>query len=139
MECLERCSRPNALSPKSAAYKGGLCALHDLATAYSGGDSVAIAKRSVKEMRRQTFESKDSREIKLAAWYTQMSEIFPDVGTGNSIIGVYLPGKGTQFWQGHRKLGEISDVDFSRRFFEIWLGSMTSAPELRAALLGVLE
>lgn len=100
---------------------------------------VAIAKRSVKEIRRQPFSEEAHREIKLAAWYAQMRDIFPDVERGDSIIGLYLPGKGAQFWQGQRKLGEVMDADFGRRFFEIWLGPMSSAPELRASLLGGLE
>jgi hypothetical protein len=33
-------------------------------------------------------------------------------------------------------VGVIRDAEFSRRFFNIWLGEKTSEPKLRAQLIG---
>jgi hypothetical protein len=47
-----------------------------------------------------------------------------------------VPGFGARFWRNGAPLGEVADPAFSRAFFSIWLDPRTSAPELRAALLG---
>jgi hypothetical protein len=42
----------------------------------------------------------------------------------------------TIFFRDGAEIGRISDPDFGRAFFNIWLSQRTSAPELRAQLLG---
>ena len=88
-----------------------------------------IAKASVKEMRRVVDD-----ESLLTEWGTQMERIFPDVESGDHIIGHYNT-DGAVFSQDNRMLGQIRDPEFARAFFAIWLGPQTSAPKLRAALL----
>ena len=89
----------------------------------------AIAEASTKEMRRFVTD-----EQRLAAWETQMRSIFPDVRSGDHIIGVYLP-EGAQFYQNNRLIGTIDTPGFAAAFFAIWLDARTSAPDLRSALL----
>lgn len=96
-----------------------------------------IAQRSVHEMRRAgPLPPADE-----AAWLDAMRGIFPDVGPGDRIAGLWMPGTGARFVlhsaDGRRRvLGEVGDARFAERFFGIWLAPTSSAPELRQALLG---
>ncbi|NHC07511.1 chalcone isomerase family protein [Azonexus fungiphilus] len=90
----------------------------------------AIARASVDEMRRLGAD-----EASLSRWGAQMAALFPDVRAGDAILGVYQPGRAEFLFNG-RWLGAIDDAEFARRFFAIWLDPRTSAPALRAALLG---
>jgi hypothetical protein len=92
----------------------------------------AIAERSAEEIARLDFGSPAQR----AAWRDAMRALFPDVAAGDSLSGLYLPGRGARFFHNGQPLGEIDDAQFARAFFSIWLDPRTSAPDLRAALLG---
>lgn len=93
-----------------------------------------IADRSVEEMRKIGITD----EVKLAAWHTQMRQIFPDVDDGVSLTGIRGPQGESIFFHGNQEIGRIKDPDFGRAFFGIWLDEKTSAPELRQKLLGAL-
>lgn len=93
----------------------------------------AIADQSIKEMRKQGFTD----EIKLATWHNQMRSIFPDVSTGEVITGIFTEDGTSVFYFGLKEIGRIQDPEFSKVFFDIWLGSKTSEPELRKKLLGL--
>lgn len=92
----------------------------------------AIAERSNEEIARLGYGSPAQR----AAWAAAMLQLFPDVDAGDTLAGEHLPGVGARFQHNGRPLGEIADAAFSRAFFSIWLDPRTSAPALRAALLG---
>lgn len=99
--------------------------------AFKGRD---IAQRSIEEMRRiGRFTEAQARD-----WQQAMAAVFPDVSAGDRLLGVHLPGRGAQFLHNGRPAGEIADPEFARLFFGIWLSEQTSAPRLRAALLGPL-
>ena len=91
-----------------------------------------IVEASVDEMRRLGADEGD-----LLRWETEMKRLFPDVRKGDTITGFFLPDRGARFYLGSRALGEVADLDFARRFFAIWLDPRTSAPAVRAALLGL--
>lgn len=95
-------------------------------------DGDKIADRSTEEIRKLGFED----EVKLAAWHAQMKKIFPDVGDGITLTGVYQPRQGTIFYKNNKKVGAIKDPAFGKWFFGIWLDKKTSEPTLRKALLG---
>ena len=92
----------------------------------------AIADRSAEEIRKLGFAD----EARLAVWLADMRTIFPDVDEGRSLTGIYHPKLGTRFYDGGRSIGRIADPEFGRWFFGIWLSKKTSAPDLRAQLLG---
>ncbi len=73
---------------------------------------------------------------KFAEWLAQLSGIFPNVKKGDQLAGVYLPGRETRFFHNGQAIGNISDPEFGRHFFAIWLDEKTSQPMLRAHLLG---
>ena len=90
-----------------------------------------IAARSDEEIARLGYGSPEQRN----AWSAAMRRLFPDVAAGDTLAGEHLPGRGARFLHNGQPLGEITDPEFSRAFFSIWLDPRTSAPDLRAALL----
>ncbi|WP_209003538.1 chalcone isomerase family protein [Labrenzia sp. CE80] len=92
----------------------------------------AIARRTEKEMLRQGMP----KGAALNGWTRDMARIFPDVGPGQSIIGVRDNKGHTLFYSGGRRIGSIKDKTFTKRFFSIWLGSNTNDPALRSRLIG---
>ena len=93
----------------------------------------AIAERSIKEMRQQGFND----QAKLVAWESALKNIFPDIKKGNSIIGIRDDNNYTIFYKNNLKIGQINDPEFTKCFFDIWLGKETSQPQLRTQLLGL--
>jgi hypothetical protein len=95
----------------------------------------AIANRSIDEMRRVgRFTDAQAQN-----WLTAMRALFPNVGPGERITGVNLPGVGAEFWVNGQRAGAVNDADFARLFFGIWLDERTSEPKLRAQLLQGLQ
>ncbi len=76
-------------------------------------------------------------ELTIAAWYRIMRDIFPSVKKGTKLTGIYLPNKGTLFFEGDKPIGNVTDQEFSKWFFGIWLHEKTSIPVLRSKLLGI--
>ena len=91
-----------------------------------------IAERSVVEIERLGLGNPARR----AHWGEAMKAIFPDVQPGDTLTGVYLPGKGAQFFHRDLAIGTIDDPEFARAFFAIWLDERTREPKLRARLIG---
>jgi hypothetical protein len=75
-------------------------------------------------------------EPQAQAWQTEMTRLFPDVGDGDRLTGVMLPGEAARFYFNGELRGELRDPDFARLFFGIWLAPETSEPALRERLLG---
>lgn len=97
--------------------------------AFDGAD---IASRSLDEMRRQG----ELPEAQAQRWRQTMAALFPDVKQGDRLVGVRRADGGTRFYANGRRLGEVDDTEFGRRFFGIWLAPQTSQPTLRARLFG---
>lgn len=90
-----------------------------------------IAKRSLDEMQRSgPIEPAQAR-----TWEEQLAAVLPDVKEGDKLLGVHRPGQGVEFFSNRRRIGEIADPRFARRFFAIWLGPASSQPAMRDALL----
>lgn len=98
-------------------------------------DGRAIAERSLKEMRRQgSFAAEQEQR-----WLNAMEQAFPDVRDGDRLTGVHLPGTGARFLLNGQVRATISDPEFSRYFFGIWLSESTSEPQMRSQLLAALK
>jgi len=91
-----------------------------------------IATRTIDEIRGQGFAD----DAKLAAWSARLTALFPDVTDGVSLTAARDAQGRTVFYRGAARIGIVDDTDFTRRFFDIWLGEKTSEPKLRRALLG---
>lgn len=110
---------------RDAPFALSLAYLRDL----RGAD---IAERTISEIRDQGFGD----EARLAAWSARLTALFPDVTDGDSLTAVRDAKSRTIFYRGAARIGTVDDADFTRRFFDIWLGKKTSEPKLRRALLG---
>jgi Chalcone isomerase-like len=96
----------------------------------------AIAKASDDEIARLGFGTGEQRQ----RWSSQMSRIFPNVQSGDQIIGIYRPANdgqkaSTQFFLNAKPIGTIDDAEFGIAFFSIWLDERTRENSLRTALL----
>ena len=93
----------------------------------------SIASRSIDEMRDQGMED----EVKLATWFEQMQQLFPDVDKGQTITGIADASGRAVFYYNDSKIGSVDDPDFTQWFFNIWLSENTSQPKMREKLLGL--
>jgi hypothetical protein len=98
-------------------------------------DGADIAQRSIDEMEKQEKLAPE----KAQKWLKAMKEIFPNVDKTTSITGVNKPNYGAVFYKNGKKIGEIKDTEFAKRFFDIWLSPKTSEPKLRKQLLGEVK
>ena len=96
-------------------------------------DGKKIAEASYEQMQKLAVGTEPQR----LAWLQTMQRIFPDVREGQRIAGAYRAGiaPGVRFYLDGKVLADVSDGDFARAFFAIWLAPATTAPKLRSALL----
>ena len=92
-----------------------------------------IADVSADYMKKIGFQN----DKKLALWHKKMQEIFPDVENGTILTGVYYPNNKTVFYRNDDEIGTITDTEFGKWFFNIWLSEKTAFPKMRAGLLGI--
>lgn len=96
-------------------------------------DGDDIASRSVDEMRKQGMKD----EVKLAMWFEQMQQVFPNVDEGQTLTGIVDENQYSHFYFNDNKVGVIEDPEFTTWFFNIWLSEQTSEPKMREKLLGM--
>jgi hypothetical protein len=89
-----------------------------------------LVQATMEEMRRLGADP-----ARLPAWEAQLQRLFPDVQKGDTITGVLIPGMGVRFFHQDRLRGELTDGDFGRWFFAIWLHPDSRSPALRSQLL----
>ncbi|MDN2713013.1 chalcone isomerase family protein [Janthinobacterium sp. SUN118] len=96
-------------------------------------DGKKIAEASHEQMQKLGVGTQQQR----LAWLATMQRIFPDVKEGQRIAGAYRAGiaPGVRFYLDGQVLADVTDGDFARAFFAIWLSPSSTAPQLRAALL----
>jgi len=98
-------------------------------------DGEEIASRSIDEIRKLGMDD----EVKLAKWYQEMKDIFPNVKEGDTITGVVDNDQISHFYIDEQLLGHVHDKEFSKWFFSIWLSEDTSEPKMRKQLLGLAK
>jgi hypothetical protein len=92
-----------------------------------------IAERSLLEMKRLGKIDNHTSQ----AWLDLMIRAFPNITTGDRLSG-RTDGKGlVEFTHNDTLTAQVQDTDFASRFLGIWLHEATSAPEMRAQLLGI--
>lgn len=89
-----------------------------------------IAGRSVDEIGKLGYGSSAER----ARWGELMTQLFPDVRSGDRLTGVNVPGQGARFFRNGEPIGAITDPAFAQAFFGIWFDPKTSRPEFRRQL-----
>ncbi len=90
-----------------------------------------IVDNTIIEMKKQGF--KDDKKLKL--WQEQLLNIFPNIEPFESLSGICDENGNTYFYFNGKIIAKISDKEFGRRFFDIWLSNKTSAPYLRKKLI----
>jgi hypothetical protein len=91
----------------------------------------AIANRSSEEMKRIGVP-----EVQAILWGKELSTFLPNVESGQILTAIYSPKQGTTFYHDGKQIAQVPGAEFSKAFFGIWLDPKTSAPKLRAELLG---
>ena len=116
---------PNGVWSEGQPFALSLSYLRDL-------EGSAIVEASIDEIKSQGMTD----ESTLDRWAMQMAEIFPDVDDTTTITGVVDENRHAHFYRNGELIGTVPDPEFSRYFFNIWLGEQTSQPTLRSQLLG---
>lgn len=93
-----------------------------------------LARKSIEEISRIHGEQTDVDRD-----YEILKSVFADVSEGDVLVGVHVPGQKADFYHNDRFTGQILDSDLADKFFSVWLSGQTSEPELRMALIGVIE
>lgn len=93
----------------------------------------SLANRTIQEIKRQGYNDNN----KLSLWKSQLINIFPDVEKGDAITAIYLDVSSVGFFVENKSLGYINSPEFTRKFFDIWIGEKTSEQELRIKLLNL--
>ena len=68
-------------------------------------------------------------------WLQSLEKLFPDIASGDTLVGIHLPDRGTLFLHNGKPIGDIPGDAFAKAFFGIWLDERTSVPKLRSALI----
>lgn len=112
---------------------------------FSQDKPFALSLSYLREIKGSEIVAKSLSEIKsqdsftgekLASWKSELDSIIPDVDTSTTITGVQNNNFHTLLYENGTLIGEIKDPEFTRAFFNIWLGEKTSEPKLRSRLLG---
>jgi hypothetical protein len=94
-----------------------------------------IVDKSIEEIR---INSLQDEEV-IVRWRTELFKVIPNVKAGDSISGIRNTKGHSIFYFNESPLGVIKDEDFSREFFDIWIGKNTSDQEFTLELLGISE
>ena len=92
-----------------------------------------LVGRSIEEMQHVDTLPEDS----IAPYKAQLTKVFVNVKSGDSITALYVPKKGLIFYHNDQRTGIITDKVLAEKFISIWLSPKTSEPQLRQSLLGL--
>ena len=70
-------------------------------------------------------------------WLATLRTFWADVGPGDNVTTVVVPGKATRFYDQRGFMGQIDDPAFGPAFLSIWLDSRSVVGDLRVQLLGL--
>jgi hypothetical protein len=72
-----------------------------------------------------------------SGWLEALGGIWSDVGPGDNMTTVVVPGQPTRFYDQKGFRGQIDDPEFGPAFLSIWLDSRSVVGDLRVRLLGL--
>jgi len=111
--------------------------VHQYASQTFGLEVVYLRRFEGRELAKQSIEAMKKigtfTPAQESAWFKAMDEIFPNVAIGDQLFSVYKPNVGAEFWSRQKRLGSVSDPEFAKLFFGIWLHEDTSVPAIRQA------
>jgi len=84
------------------------------------------------EWERLSLAPAEARE----AWARQLDRIWRDVGKGDNLTALVIPGGETRFYDSQRLLGRVTDPGFGPAYMAIWLDERSAVADLRKELIG---
>ena len=93
------------------------------------------AEKLVASTKKQWKKIGVSTDYPVDQWLTQLTEIWPDVTTGDLLIALVTPEGPTNFYSGSELLGVIPDSQFGPVFMDIWIGEKSRYQKNRKELL----
>lgn len=88
-----------------------------------------LIDRSITEMKR-AYPAEDVMAVK-----DDLKKSMLAVKAGDRMTGIFMPPATTKFYHNGQLVSTVTGRPFADMFFGIWLGTKTSEPKLRAALL----
>jgi Chalcone isomerase-like len=70
-------------------------------------------------------------------WLASLRTFWSDVGPGDNVTTVVVPGRATRFYDHRGLMGQVDDPAFGPAFLSIWLDSRSVVGDLRVQLLGL--
>jgi hypothetical protein len=114
--------------------------------AYDSGGAFALSLRYARDLSARSIVDSSLDEMRRLGkpvdsnpqWETALLQAMVDINRGDTLTGVYTPGKGAVFFHNDQITGQINEP-LAKAFFAIWLDERTRAPKLRQALLGGVQ
>lgn len=111
---------------------------------YASGEPVALslwyqrsfAREELLRITRTAWRLLGVADDRRDDWTRALQPLWVDVGPGDNLTAVVLPGGATRFYNQSGLLGEVADPAFGPAFLAIWLDERSVLPDLRARLLG---
>lgn len=92
-----------------------------------------LAEQTQDEWERMGYPQNDESN----AWVNQLSEMWPDVSSGDCIVAHNVADGGITFYGTEGELGSIEDNNFAEQFLSIWLSENARFRSSRDELVGV--
>jgi hypothetical protein len=115
-------------------------------TGYEPGEPVALSLSYQRKFSRDELLRITSTAWRLldstppgqrAQWLASLRTVWSDVGPGDNVTAVVIPGKATHFYDHRGFMGKIDDPAFGPAFLSIWLDPRSVVGDLRVQLLGL--
>jgi hypothetical protein len=115
-------------------------------TGYEPGEPVALSLSYQRKFSRDELLRITSTAWRLldatpyeqrAQWLALLRTLWSDVGPGDNVTTVVVPGQATHFYDHRGFMGKIDDPAFGPAFLSIWLDSRSVVGDLRVQLLGL--
>jgi Chalcone isomerase-like len=86
---------------------------------------------------KEIFRQHEPAEPVMQVYGALLNKAYDDVKDGDRITAIYTSSGGIELYLNAKKMAESDDKVFAKHFFDIWLSSKTSEPDLRKSLLKV--
>ncbi len=115
-------------------------------TGYAPGEPVALSLSYQRKFSRDELLRITSTAWRLLGstppdqserWLAALRTFWSDVGPGDNVTTVVVPGQATRFYDHRGYMGKIDDPEFGPAFLSIWLDSRSVVGDLRVQLLGL--
>lgn len=115
-------------------------------TGYAPGEPVALSLSYQRKFSRDELLRITSTAWRLLGstppdqherWLAALRTFWSDVGPGDNVTTVVVPGQATRFYDHRGYMGTIDDPEFGPAFLSIWLDSRSVVGDLRVQLLGL--